>query len=163
MHKKPASRASSGCNSWQRNGHVENANCYDTAMAINFAGSWKADLSRSKFLAAPPTALTAQIEHSDPELQLDMLVTKADGSEDRVVLECRTDGEEGKSLLNGRAIRGNAGWRGEELMIESWVQFGTGEMHFCDSWSLSPDGQRLTMEHRDGDLKGQIVVLERAA
>ena len=129
--------------------------------SANFTGSWKADLSRSRFLGPAPTALTAKIEHSDPELHLDMLVTKPDGSEDRVVLQCATTGEPDKSRLNGNTIRGNARWEGPELVIESWARIGEREMHFHDCWSLSPDGQGLTMEHRKGDLAGQIVVLNR--
>jgi hypothetical protein len=35
-------------------------------------------------------------------------------------------------------------------------------MHFCDYWSLSPNGQTLSMEHRNDDLAGQKTVLERA-
>jgi hypothetical protein len=131
-------------------------------MSVNFTGNWKADLSRSRFAGPPAAAITAKIEHSDPELRLEMLVTKADGSEDRVAFQCWTNGEEDKSLLNGRAVRGSARWEGEELVIESWVEFGTREMHFCDCWSLSAEGQTLTMEHRTGDLAGQIVVLDRA-
>ncbi len=66
------------------------------------------------------------------------------------------------SLLNGKPIRGTAEWQGDELVIESRMQFGTKEIHFCDYWSLSADGQTLTMEHRNGDLTGQITILERA-
>jgi hypothetical protein len=131
-------------------------------MSVNFTGTWNANLSKSRFVGPLPTAITAKIEHSDPELQLEMLVTKADGSEDRVVFQCWTNGEEGKSLLNGGTIRGSARWEAGELVIESWVQFDTREMHFCDCWSLSPDGQTLTMEHRKGDLAGQLIVLARA-
>jgi hypothetical protein len=110
-----------------------------------------------------PTAITTKIEHSDPELQLEMQVTKADGSEDRVVFQCWTNGEQSKSLLNGRAVRGSASWERDELVIESWVEFDRREMHFYDCWSLSADGQTLTMEHRKGDLAGQLVVLDRTA
>jgi len=31
---------------------------------------------------------------------------------------------------------------------------------FNHDWSLSDDGQRLTMEHRGDDLDGQITVLD---
>jgi len=131
-------------------------------MNVNFTGAWKADLSRSRFLGPAPTALRATIEHSDPELRMEMLVKKADGGEDQVVFECSTDGEPGKSRLGGKAIRGSARWEGAELVMESWAQFGEREMHFCDYWRLSPDGRTLTMEHRGGDLSGQSIVLERA-
>jgi hypothetical protein len=56
----------------------------------------------------PPTAITVKIDHSDPELQEEILVTKVDGSEERIIFKCRTNGEEGKSLLNGSPGLGNA-------------------------------------------------------
>jgi hypothetical protein len=131
-------------------------------MSVNFTGIWKANLSRSRFLGAQSAAVTAKIEHSDPELRAEMVVTKADGGEERVVFQCWTNGEQDKSLLNGRAVRGNARWEGEELVIESWMQMGTRELHFCDYWSLSRDDQTLSMEHRNDDLAGQLTVLDRA-
>lgn len=90
-----------------------------------------------------------------------MLVTRTDSSEERLSFKCCTNGEPGKSLLNGKAVRGSAGWEGEQLVIESWVQLGAREMYFCDCWSLSPDGQTLRMEHRKDDLAGQLTVLEK--
>jgi len=113
-------------------------------------------------LGLVPKAIAAKIEHSDPALREEIVVTKVDGSEERAVFQCRTNGEQGKSLLNGCAVRGNARWEGKELVIESWMQFGTREMHFCDCWSLSPDGQSLSMEHRKDDLGGQLTMFERA-
>lgn len=130
-------------------------------IGVNFTGTWRANLSRSRFVGPPPIAIAAKIEHSDPELQEELLVTKADGSEERVVFKCWTNGEQDKSTLNGRAIRGWARWEGDEVVIQSWVQFATREMYFCDCWSLSPDGQTLSMEHREDDLAGQLMVLDR--
>jgi len=90
-------------------------------MSVNFTGTWKANLSKSGFLGPLPTAIKVEIQHSNPELQEEIVVTKVDGSEERVIFECWTNGEQGKSLLNGRAVRGNARWEGEELVIESWM------------------------------------------
>jgi hypothetical protein len=146
-------------NVWYRPMNVARTNVH---MSVNFTGVWHANLSKSRFLGPLPIAITIKVEHSDPELQEKILVTKFDGNEERVVFKCWTNGKEGKSLLNGRAVRGNARWEGEELAIESWMQFGTREMHFCDCWSLSPDGQILSMEHRKDDLVGQLTVLDRA-
>lgn len=130
-------------------------------MSVNFTGTWNANLTKSRLLGTRPKAISITIEHSDPELQEEMLVTKVDGSEDRVVFKCRTNGEQDQCLLNGRAIHGRVRWEGKELVIESWIQFGAREMHFCDFWSLSPDGQTFSMEHRGDDLAGQLTVLNR--
>jgi hypothetical protein len=130
-------------------------------MNVNFAGFWKANLLKSRFLGSPPKALSVKIEQSDLELQEEVVVTKLDGSEDRVVFKCRMNGERDQNLLNGKPVRGAARWEGEELVIESWLQLGAREMHFCDYWSLSPDRQTLTMEHRNDDLAGQLTILDR--
>jgi hypothetical protein len=133
----------------------------ERSMGVNFTGTWNVNLSRSRFSGPPPIAIAIKIEHSDPELQEELLVTKADGEEEQVVFKYWTNGKQDKSTLNGRAVRGGARWEGEELVIESWVQFGAREMYFCDCWSLSADGQTLSMEHRKDDLAGQLMVLDR--
>ncbi|MGA9544696.1 MAG: hypothetical protein WBQ85_14070 [Candidatus Sulfotelmatobacter sp.] len=102
-----------------------------------------------------------KIEQSDAELQQEIVVTKADGSEDRAVFRCSINGKQDGNSLNGTPIRGSARWEREELVIESWMQFGGREMHFRDCWSLSSDQRTLTMEHRDDDLAGQVTILDR--
>jgi hypothetical protein len=129
-------------------------------MSINFAGIWNADLGKSRLLGACPRAISVRIEHWGLELKQEILVTKLDGEEDRVSFKCCIDSED-HCLLNGKPIRGSARWVGEELLIESWIQLGDREVHFCDFWSLSPDGQTLTMEHRDDHLAGQITIFDR--
>jgi hypothetical protein len=59
-------------------------------------------------------------------------------------------------------LRGTARWIGDELLIELFTHAADREMHLCDYWSVSPDGETLTMEHRDDDLAGQITILHRA-
>ena len=56
---------------------------------------------------------------------------------------------------------GRSHWTKEVLLIESWISVGGRNCYFRDHWSLSPDGQILTMEHRDDDLAGQMTVLEK--
>ena len=131
-------------------------------MSPNFTGSWNADLSRSRFSGPAPKALWVKIEHSDPELQEELVLTRPDGSEQRVVFTCRTNGEQRGNFLNGKDVRGSARWQGDELVVETWLQFGARTIHFRDCWSLSSDGQTLFMEHRDDDLAGQLTVLNRA-
>lgn len=130
-------------------------------MPVNFSGTWMANLSQSKIRGALPAAIVAHIQHADPEMQQELVITREDGSEARAVFLCRTDGDQTKTELNGSPIRGGARWEGDELVMETWVQLGSHEMHLCDRWSLSADGRTLTMEHRDGDLAGQRTVFDR--
>jgi hypothetical protein len=130
-------------------------------MSLDFSGTWKANLEKSKLLGLVPRAMLVRIEHSDPELLEEILITKMDGSEDRVVFKCLTTGDEVTNSIRGIAFRSRCQWEGTGLVIESWMNLGGRESYFRDHWSLSADGQTLTMEHRDDDLAGQTTVLER--
>ena len=130
-------------------------------MNVDFSGSWRADVERSRFLGPAPRAIAMEITHCEADLRQEMIVTRPGGAQDRIVFQCRTDGQQDGCLLNGMPIRCRARWDGEELIIESWLRSCPREMYFQDRWSLSPDGKRLAMEHRDDDLAGQITVFER--
>jgi len=130
-------------------------------MSVDFTGSWKADLSRSKLLGVQPKAMTVDIAHSEPELRQEIVVTREDGSDERITFRCRTNGEPHQCRFNGNEVRGSAHWQGEQLVIEMWMQHGEREFYLWDCWSLSADGQTLTMEHRNDALAGQIAVLRR--
>jgi len=129
-------------------------------MKPDFSGTWTADLSKSRFAGPKPASLLVVIEHRDPKLRQNLVVTKADGSTDRAMFECRI-GEEGGLLFNGNELRGAAKWVDDELVIESGVKIGERELYFCDCWSLSLDGQQLFMEHRNDALAGQRVECQR--
>lgn len=130
-------------------------------MSVDFSGRWTADLSKSKLLSPRPKAMVVMVAHSEPDLRQEITVTKDDGSEQRIVFECRTNGETDRCRLDGKEVRGQAQWRGEELVIELWMRHGDREIYLCDCWSLSPDRQTLTMEHRDDALAGQVTFLRR--
>jgi hypothetical protein len=130
-------------------------------MPVNFSGTWTANLPKSTFRTPPPTAMIAHITHEEPELDEEIVVIQTNGTESRAVLRCRTDGDQTKTQLNGDLLRGGARWDGQQLVVETWLQLGSREMYLCDRWSLSPDGQTLTMEHRDDDLAGHCTVFDR--
>ena len=100
-------------------------------MKPDFSGTWTADLSKSRFAGPKPASLLVVIEHRDPKLRQNLVVTKADGSTDRAMFECRI-GEEGGLLFNGNELRGAAKWVDDELVIESGVKIGERELYFCD-------------------------------
>jgi hypothetical protein len=103
------------------------------------------------------------ITHLDPDLKQEIVVTKLDDEEQRIVFSYCTNGEPGKSLLNGKTVDTSAYWEGEELIIKSRVQSGTRGLNLRDCWLLSPDGKTLLMEHRDDDPAGQMTILDRVA
>jgi len=138
-------------------------------MTANFSGIWTADLSQSKFhspgptsLTAGPAALTVKIEHSSPTLWEEIIVGTPAGGERRSIFQCNIGEERGNAVWDGEPVRGGARWEGEELLIELWVDAGGRELHFCDYWSLTDDGQVLIMEHRNDHLDGQRTVLRKS-
>jgi|SRR5215831_3589812 len=131
-------------------------------MDKNLSGVWRGNLEKSKILGPAPKAVLARINHKDVELIVEMIITKMDGTEDRQLFRGPTTGEEVTNSLGGIRVRSRLRWEGKELLIESWMNIGGREGHFRDYWSLSSDGQMLTMEHRDDDLAGQITSFERA-
>ena len=92
-----------------------------------------------------------------------MVITGADGGEHSLVFRGTTTGEEVSNIILGVPWRSQLRWVGRELLIESWVNHGGREIRFRDFWSLSDDGETLTMQHRGDDLAGQTTILERAS
>jgi hypothetical protein len=131
-------------------------------MGQNLTGIWKADLEKSKLAGPPPKSIAVKIHHEDPNLLVAMMITMPDGLEHKIEFKGPTNGAEVVNLVSGQQWRSWIQWVGDELMIESWVEVGERKLHFRDFWFLSKDGQSLTMEHRDDDLRGQITFLDRA-
>ncbi|SRR6266571_9966 len=130
-------------------------------MNLDFSSVWKASLEKSNLLGARPKAMLVKIDHSDPELLVEMVITKMDETEDRLIFRGLTSGDEVTNSVHGLEVRSRSRWMGAELLIESWMNLSGREGHFRDYWSLSCDGGMLKMEHRDDDLAGQITLLER--
>ena len=123
----------------------------------DFSGLWQADLAASTLRGDLPTHVFVQIEHRAPKLIQEMHVTRKDGTESSVKFTYDTSGRE---TTNGQ-VSSLLRWVGAELLIESWMETKDRVFHFKDYWSLSPDGDTLTMAHRDDDLAGQTSVLRR--
>jgi hypothetical protein len=130
-------------------------------MNTNFSGTWKANFPKSRLLTPPPLAIEVKIVQSENAIQEELIATKSDGACDRIVFKCKLDENPSIAFLNEMPLRGLTRWQGDELIIESWIQRGDRELHFCDCWSLSADAQTLIMEHRNDVLAGQLTVFER--
>ena len=129
-------------------------------MHPDFSGTWEADLSKSRLVGAAPDRITVQIDHRDPRLTQTVL-TAAAGQEQRLQFAFTTDGRDSSNSIGGASGISRARWLGEELEIESTITLAGRDRRFRDYWSLSPNGQFLTMAHRDDDLAGQVTVLEK--
>jgi hypothetical protein len=125
----------------------------------DFSGVWELNFLKSTLLGPVPERILMIIEHKEPRLVQQILVT-ANGSEQQLTFTLEI-GAEATNPMGGGIARNHAWWQGKELVIESRMTAASRIAYFKDHWSLSEDGQTLTMEHRDDDLAGQIAVLEK--
>ncbi len=130
-------------------------------MSANLTGAWAANLQKSKVIGPRPKEMRMKVFHAEPMLDVEMFITTQDSEQHRVRFRASTSGEEAVNSVLGQTWRSRLRWIGRELLIESWVKHENRELRFRDFWSLSADGQTLTMEHREDDLAGQITILER--
>lgn len=128
----------------------------------DFTGTWKLSLDNSRLRGPTLKQLLMKIEHREPVLIQEVWFTDGSGSERRQTFTVEI-GAETFNPISGLTARTHARWEGTELVIESRMKTPEREFHFKDNWSLSGDGQTLTMAHRDDDLAGQISVLDRAS
>ena len=115
--------------------------------------------ARSVLRGPQPECLSITIVHREPRLDQEMIVRQAGGAEQRLVFSYMTTGEETTNDFGGRPARSRLHWDGTELVIESWIESAGRELRFEDHWSLSVDGQTLTMAHHNDPLDGQIALL----
>jgi len=131
-----------------------------TNARADFTGEWELNLERSLLRGPTPKRIAMEIEHREPQLVQRIRLTNAEGAEKRMTFAYET-GAETTNSVGGAPARTTARWEGQELVIESWMTTPCRAVYFKDHWSLSDDGRTLTMAHRDGDLAGQISILER--
>jgi hypothetical protein len=128
----------------------------------DFTGEWEMNFEKSILRFSPPKRILMKIEHREPRLIQEIVVTNTGGTEQRTTFTYET-GAETINSIGPSTARTRTRWEGMELVIESRMQTSSREVYFQDHWSLSHDGRTLTMAHRDDDLAGQISVLEKSA
>jgi len=128
----------------------------------DFSGVWELNLKRSNFRGPEPKEIVVTIQHREPTLTQAMRVVAADGGVQHLTFTYDTTGEESTNATAAGEVQSRARWNGSELVIDSILTTPSRASHFSDHWSLSPDGQTLTMAHPDDDLAGQVAILERA-
>jgi hypothetical protein len=107
----------------------------------DFSGSWKLNKEKSKFAGnGGPDAILIKIDHKEPALTEDWLVSTPDG-ERSFVAKYTTDGKETEQQVMGRMAKTSAKWEGDALLIE----FKTEENGFIKrKITLSADGKTIT-------------------
>jgi hypothetical protein len=126
----------------------------------NFTGTWRMNFAKSILRTPAPQSMLVRLDHREPVLMQEILVTRIPGAEQRMTFTFEA-GAETTNSIGGATARTRARWNRSELVFETTMKTPSGEVYFEDHWSLSDDGLTLTMAHRDGALQGQITVLEK--
>jgi len=87
--------------------------------------------------ARPPETLVLTIEHRDPEVKV-----RAGGAS----LTYTTDSSETCNIVEGDMVCSRARWDGPFLQIDSTIKGEKGDVAASERWSLSPDGNTLTIQ-----------------
>jgi hypothetical protein len=130
----------------------------------NFSGDWKMNSAKSNFAPLPqPDKLVRKITQRDSHLRIK---TTQFGQQREIVtdLAYTTDGAECKNLIRGQEVTGNARWDGDTLLIDSKREVQGTEIIQKESWSLSADGQTITIANHVQTPQGAFditIVLEK--
>lgn len=119
------------------------------------------NIQKSTFAGQAPAALFVKIDHREPALVQTILATAPSGDERIFTFTFDTCGHETGLTLAGGDGLSRARWDGPELVIESVFTTAQRTFRFEDHWSMSADGATMRMVHRNDDLAGQDVILER--
>lgn len=132
----------------------------------NFSGEWKMNQAKSNFAPLPqPDKLVRKIVHHGSHLKIR---TTQFGQQREIVtdLAYTTDGAECKNVIRGQEFTGSARWDGDRLVIASKREVQGMEIVQTENWSLSPDGQTITIANHVETPQGAFdisIVLEKQA
>jgi len=124
----------------------------------NFTGEWKMNSAKSKFASLPPPErLVRKIGQNGDQLKIK---TTQFGQQREIVTELSytTDGAPCKNVIRGQEFTGAASWDGDTLVVESKREVQGMEIVQRESWTLSPDGQTLTIANNVQTPQGAFVI-----
>jgi hypothetical protein len=111
----------------------------------NFSGTWKLNIGKSDFGQSPaPKSVVSKIEHKDPEIKVH---SETAGSQGTYSTEYKwiTDGRENVNTIRGNEVHANVVWNGKALISNAKMTVNNITVSIIDQWTLSADGQNLTM------------------
>jgi len=122
----------------------------------DFSGTWVLNVYRSEFAGErPPQSKVQQVEHKGTELAVTIDEINDRGTVHGVV-RYTTDGQDAVNDVLGFPMTASISWEGAVMIMRTWGRFGNGDIMLIDRWSLSPDGQTLTIA-RQFQGRGRIV------
>jgi hypothetical protein len=138
--------------------------CQVCAAQPNFSGEWKMNPNKSNFAPLPlPEKLVRKISQHDSHLKIR---TAQLGQQREIVtdLAYTMDGAPCKNVIRGEEFTGTAQWEGDTLLIESKREVQGMEIIQRERWTLSADGQTLTIGNHIQTPQGAFditIVLEK--
>jgi hypothetical protein len=123
----------------------------------NFTGEWKLNRDKSDFgVLSPPDRRIDVIRHDGPVLELTSRHSRRD-HETVGEWKCRTDSGACTVSLTGVEMKlaTRVVWRGSPLVLESEGEYMGGQVRATDRWTLSTDGNTLTIARRMSNQTGE--------
>jgi hypothetical protein len=120
----------------------------------NFSGTWRLNKAKSNYgPVSAPNRMERRIVHEDPTLK--MTIVQANDEGERTLEQVyRTDGSQSINKVGNREVTSTAKWDGQVLVISS----ERGDFAQSERWTLSGDGQVLTLVNRVKSPKGNFEV-----
>jgi hypothetical protein len=127
----------------------------------NFSGTWKMNIQesdpgcpcRTGTLMAPEEAVQT-IKQKDSVILLSLIQHGSSG-ELRAEMTYMTDGSRCTNELEDCRLVSEARWDGSDLIVKSHMETSPDIPDWQDRWTLSGDGQILTIERNPSSLSGQ--------
>ncbi len=110
----------------------------------DFSGTWKLNVGKSDYGVLPPSnSRTDVIDHKDPALKVSVSDDGAQGQQN-YTLALTTDGKEALNHPGGLDMKNVATWQGNNLVVNTKLQFQGNDVSIKSTWTLSDDGKTLT-------------------
>jgi hypothetical protein len=128
----------------------------------DFSGTWKLDLEKSLFGAAPaPAGMTRTVERKGPDIIVKQIIT---GPDMNVTFNYSTDGKETANSFMGTDFKSKANWDGNALVIHNDLGAGP-QVKSTNLWTLSDDGRIFTdvlsIKSPEGDFEITYVLVKQ--
>ena len=130
----------------------------------DFSGTWAMNVHGSELAGErPPMSKVQRVEHKGTE----MVVTIDEIGERGTVhgvARYTTGGEDCVNDVLGHPMTSSISWEGAVMIMRTWGRFGNADIVLVDRWSLSPDGQTLTIARQfrgHGRVVDQTLVFDK--
>ena len=110
----------------------------------NFSGDWRVIVDKSDYgPMPPPQSASLKIDHKDPEMKVST-TQNGDQGEMKFDATYSTDGKETTNAMGPMQVKSTAVWDGDELVVNSKIDFNGMDIGVKGKWTLSEDGKTLT-------------------